>query len=225
MAERRMFAKTIVLSDAFLDMPTSARCLYFMLGMLADDDGFVNSPKAVTRQCGASVDDMNLLIAKRFILIFEDGVIVVKHWKINNYIQKDRYVPTKYARHKATLALDKNGAYTLASLLPADDQKPAESDVYRVYTQDRVGKDRIGKDIYTTTSSPSESYSSLSSYAGNPLGEKPTLEMVRRYAANIGTMSVDPDRFYLWYEERSWRGVTDWRMKLKEWEAHDGRAE
>jgi hypothetical protein len=75
MAERRMFAKTIVLSDAFLDMPTSARCLYFTLGMLADDDGFVNSPKSIMRQAGASTDDLNLLMAKRFILAFESGII------------------------------------------------------------------------------------------------------------------------------------------------------
>ena len=79
MAERRMFAKTIVLSDAFLDMPLSARCLYFTLGMLADDDGFVNSPKSIMRQAGASTDDLNLLMAKRFILAFDSGVIVIKH--------------------------------------------------------------------------------------------------------------------------------------------------
>ena len=96
MAERRMFAKTIVLSDAFLDMPLSTRCLYFTLGMFADDDGFVNNPKSIMRQVGASIDDMNLLIAKKFILSFDSGVIVIKHWRIHNYIQKDRYKETKY---------------------------------------------------------------------------------------------------------------------------------
>ena len=112
MAERRMFAKTIVLSDAFLDMPLSARCLYFTLGMLADDDGFVNSPKGIMRQAGASLDDMNLLIAKRFVLTFDSGVIVIKHWRIHNYIQKDRYKETKYLEERSSLSVDENGAYT-----------------------------------------------------------------------------------------------------------------
>ena len=112
MAERRMFAKTIVLSDAFLDMPLSARCLYFTLGMLADDDGFVNNPKSIMRQAGASVDDLNLLIAKRFILTFDSGIIVIKHWRIHNYIQKDRYKESKYLEEKATLMIDEKGAYT-----------------------------------------------------------------------------------------------------------------
>ena len=96
MAERRMFAKTIVTSDAFLDMPLSARCLYFTLGMFADDDGFVNNPKSIMRQVGACTDDLNLLLLKRFILSFESGVIVIKHWRIHNYIRSDRYKETKY---------------------------------------------------------------------------------------------------------------------------------
>jgi hypothetical protein len=107
-----MFAKTIVLSDAFLDMPLSARCLYFTLGMLADDDGFVNNPKSIMRQAGASLDDMNLLIGKRFILTFDSGIIVIKHWRIHNYIQKDRYKESKYIEEKATLMVDEKGAYT-----------------------------------------------------------------------------------------------------------------
>lgn len=111
MAERRMFAKTIVLSDAFLDMPLSARCLYFTLGMFADDDGFVNSPKGIMRQCGASEDDMKLLLVKKFVLDFESGVIVIKHWRINNYLRNDRYQETKYLEEKSELVVDENGAY------------------------------------------------------------------------------------------------------------------
>lgn len=114
MAERRMFAKTIVLSDAFLDLPMSARCLYFTLGMVADDDGFVNSPRSIMRQIGASDDDIKLLIAKRFVLIFDSGVIVIKHWRMNNYLQKDRIKPTAYQDELALLEVDKNGAYTEA---------------------------------------------------------------------------------------------------------------
>ena len=140
MAERRMFAKTIVLSDAFLDMPMSARCLYFTLGMIADDDGFINSPKSIMRQCGASNDDMNILISKKFVLVFDDGIVVIKHWRILNYIQKDRYVPTKYEEHKQQLLLDENNSY----------QKKDECihSVYKVDTQVSIGKDSIelGKD-------------------------------------------------------------------------------
>ena len=106
-----MFAKTIVLSDAFLDLPLSARCLYFTLGMLADDDGFVNAPRSIMRQCGASDDDMKLLIAKKFVLLFDSGVIVIKHWRINNYLRNDRHIETKYGDEKAQLELDENGAY------------------------------------------------------------------------------------------------------------------
>ena len=112
MAERRMFAKTIVLSDAFLDMPLGARCLYMTMGMLADDDGFVNAPKSIMRQCGASDDDLKVLISKKFVLPFESGVIVIKHWRINNYLQKDRIQPTKYVDEMAMLSIDENGAYT-----------------------------------------------------------------------------------------------------------------
>lgn len=111
MAEKRMFAKTIVLSDSFLDMPMSARCLYFTLSMLADDEGFVSSPKAIMRQCGASVDDLKVLISKKYVICFESGIIVITHWRINNYLRKDRYVSTTYLDEKGLLAIDKKGAY------------------------------------------------------------------------------------------------------------------
>ena len=145
MAERRMFAKTIVLSDAFLDMPLSARCLYFTLGMLADDDGFVNSPKSIMRQAGASTDDLNLLMAKRFILAFDSGIIVIKHWRIHNYIQKDRYKESKYIEEKATLTLDQNGAYTecIQDVSTLDTQVRLGKDRDRL----EVGKDSVGEDI------------------------------------------------------------------------------
>ena len=142
MAERRMFAKTIVTSDAFLDMPASTRCLYFLLGMVADDDGFVNNPKSIMRQAGATTDDLNLLIAKRFILTFQSGVVVIKHWCIHNTIQKDRYKETKYLDEKAMLTLDGNKAYTetVSDMYPECIQ-----DVSRPDTQVRLGQDNTGK--------------------------------------------------------------------------------
>ncbi len=147
MAERRMFARTIVLSDAFLDMSLGARCLYMTLGMVADDDGFVNNPKSIMRQCGAQEDDLKLLLAKKFLIPFDSGVVVIKHWRINNYLQRDRYRETKYTDEKATLEIEPNGAYHRID--PAGPQALDTPTVYTpsVYTQDRIGKDRLGKDI------------------------------------------------------------------------------
>ena len=142
MAERRMFAKTIVTSDAFLDMPASTRCLYFLLGMVADDDGFVNNPRSIMRQSGATADDLNLLIAKRFILTFQSGVVVIKHWCIHNTIQKDRYKETKYLEEKSTLALDGNKAYTEAA---SDVYPECIQDVSKLEPQVRLGEVRLGE--------------------------------------------------------------------------------
>ena len=146
MAERRMFAKTIVDSDMFIDMPMSARLLYYDLAMRADDDGFVNSPKKIMKFVGASVDDMNVLIAKQFIIPFESGVVVIKHWKIHNYIQKDRYKATSYQAEKESLTL-KNGTYYTDDLPDVSNlDTECIQDVYSLDTQVRLGKDRLGKD-------------------------------------------------------------------------------
>lgn len=115
MANRRMFAKTIIDSDAFLEMPTSTQCLYFHLSMRADDEGFINNPKKIQRIVGASEDDLKLLIMKRFLIPFESGIVVIKHWKIHNYIQKDRFHETSYLEEKAQLYVKENDVYTLDS--------------------------------------------------------------------------------------------------------------
>ena len=133
-----MFAKSIVLSDAFTDMPATARCLYFTLGMFADDDGFIGNPKSVMRQCGSSEDDMRVLLSKRFILAFESGVIVIKHWRMNNYLQNDRHYRTTYLEELATLELDEKGAYT---------EKNKEKSMYTKCIQNvYTGKVSIDKD-------------------------------------------------------------------------------
>lgn len=138
MAERRMFAKTITDSDAFLDMPLSTQALYFHLSMKADDDGFVNSAKRVQRAIGAADDDLKLLIAKNFIIPFKSGVIVIKHWKINNYIQNDRYKETAYIEEKQQLAVKENRAYTLLDT-------ECIHDGYSLDTQIRIDKNSIDK--------------------------------------------------------------------------------
>lgn len=113
MARKRMFNIQIVDSDAFLDMPLSTQALYFHLNMRADDDGFVGNPKRIQRLVGASEDDLKLLIAKRFLLVFEDGVIVIKHWRMHNTIQRDRYTRTAYIEELSQLKLKDNKAYSL----------------------------------------------------------------------------------------------------------------
>ena len=113
MGERRMFTRKITESDAFLDMPSSTQMLYFHLAMNADDDGFVNNPKKIQKMCGAADDDFKLLIAKSFVILFDSGIAVIKHWKMHNYIQSDRYKPSDYVEEKSMLGIKKNKAYTL----------------------------------------------------------------------------------------------------------------
>ena len=113
MAERRMFAKTIIDSDTFIDMPLSAQALYFHLSMRADDDGFVNSPKRIQRMIGAADDDMKLLVAKSFLIPFESGIVVIKHWKIHNYIRGDRKKQTVHSDEMLLLETKENGVYEL----------------------------------------------------------------------------------------------------------------
>lgn len=125
MAERRMFAKKIVESDSFLDMPSNSQALYFHLCMNADDDGFINNPKKIQRMVGCNEDDYRCLIDKKFIITFDSGIIVIKHWKMHNYIQSDRYRPTDYQDEIAMLNIKKNKAYTFKedNVVVAEDVK------------------------------------------------------------------------------------------------------
>ncbi len=113
MANRRLFSRTVARSDAFLDMPLSTQALYFHLGLEADDDGFCSAPKTIARLIGAAQNDYDLLVAKGFLIQFDDGVVVIKHWRINNTIRKDRYHETEYQEHKKELYIKDNQAYTL----------------------------------------------------------------------------------------------------------------
>ena len=168
MAERRMFCKSIIESDQFMDMPAEAQMLYVRLNMAADDDGFCDNPRAIMRGCGASNDTMKILIAKKFVLTFDrnDGfIVVIKHWRMNNYIRKDNYRETKYKELMRELYYDENKSY---SMNPGDGHKPCipqtvpeqlpdrtqpvdEPYTNRIQTvdepstQDRLGKDSIGK--------------------------------------------------------------------------------
>ena len=112
MAKKRMFTLSVVDTDWFLEMPLSTQALYFHLNMRADDDGFVDSPKSIMRKIGANANDYQLLVAKRFILEFESGVLVIKHWRMHNTIQKDRYEPTRFKEEYETLEIKDDKSYT-----------------------------------------------------------------------------------------------------------------
>ena len=138
-----MFAKSVIDSDLFLEMPLTAQLLYFHLAMRADDDGFINKPKAIMKMCGCKDDDMKVLFAKRFVIPFESGVCVIRHWKVHNYIPKDRYKETVCKAEKALLIIDKSNIYSTV------DSKADTTCIQSVYTMDtqvRLGKVSIGKD-------------------------------------------------------------------------------
>lgn len=135
MARKRMFDLEIVDTDIFLEMPQSTQNLYFHLGMRADDDGFVSNPKKIIRTIGANEDDLRILFSKQFVIPFESGIVVIRHWKLNNYLRKDRYTETIYKTEKKMLVEDENGVYNLntTSGIPMVDQR---------YTQYRREKNR-----------------------------------------------------------------------------------
>lgn len=216
MAEKRMFAKSIVLTDAFLDMPMSARCLYFTLGMLADDDGFVGSPKSVMRQCGASQDDMAILLSKRFVLGFDSGVIVIKHWRINNYLQNDRHKPTTYQEELATLKIDQKGSYTESEKrLPGSSVYVLDTDcIQDVYT-DKSSIDKSREDKVSREESVVEKRKRFS---------PPTVEEVAAYCDERGN-NIDPQHFVDYYSARGWmigkNHMKDWKAAIRTWEKSD----
>ncbi|WP_346708919.1 hypothetical protein [Limosilactobacillus oris] len=149
MAQRRMFSKKITDTDVFLEMPATAQNLYFHLNMHADDDGFLGNAKTIQRMIGANEDDLKLLVAKSFLIIFPDGVTVIRDWRVHNYIRSDRHRPTIYSEHKKQLMLDENQRYQLNGGFKQVGMTDGRQDVIpNGYT----GKDRLGKDSLNTYS-------------------------------------------------------------------------
>lgn len=215
MANRRMFAKTIIDSDAFLDMPPSTQVLYFHLAMRADDDGFINNPKTIMRIVGAKDDDIKLLVAKRFIIPFDSGVVVIKHWRIHNYIQKDRYTETKYIDEKNQLIINKKNGYSLKQIGLLDDEN---DNVYILDTQVRLGKDRLGKDRLELERDKNKATRFI----------KPTIDEIKTFL-NEQEYETDidryADRFYNFYESKGWKvgkeKMKDWKAAIRGWLSRD----
>ena len=215
MAERRMFARTIVASDAFLDMPLSARCLYFALGMYADDEGFVNSPRSIMRLTGASTDDMNILLVRHFLIMFPSGVCLIKHWRINNYLRNDRFQPTKYTEERNQIMIEENGAYALISErytngIP-NDGIPRLGEIREVKVS--LGKERI------------EEIAPPSVAASNSRFVKPTVEEIAEYCRSERKNNVDPQAFFDFYESKGWRvgnqPMKDGKAIARTWERRE----
>lgn len=203
MAERRMFAKTIIDSDAFLDMPLSAQALYFHLSMRADDDGFINNPKKIQRMVGASDDDCKVLIMKRFIITFESGIIVIKHWKIHNYIRSDRYKPTIYEDEKALLVENENKTYT-------ERENVGIPNGYQRETQVRLGKNSLELEEDSIEEKPKRKRF-----------VPPTIEEVKAYCQERQN-GVDAERFIDYYTANGWQvgknKMKDWKAAVRTWE-------
>lgn len=220
MAERRMFAKTIIDSDAFTEMPLSTQALYFHLSMRADDDGFLNCAQKIMRMIGAAKNDYDILLAKRFVIQLQDGICVIKHWRIHNYIQSDRYKPTVYQDEKASLSIKPNGAYTIKE---QDVDTVCIQDGYSMETQVRLGEDSIVKDRIEIEDADKPRKPRKAKINFIP----PTFEEVKAYIAEKG-YSINPQTFYDYFTvgEPKWvdkngSPVRNWKQKIVTWASHD----
>ncbi len=223
MAERRMFAKNVIDSDLFLDMPLSTQALYFHLAMRADDDGFVNNPKKIVRMIGADNDSLRILIEKAFLIPFETGIVVIKHWKVHNYIQSDRKKPTIYKAEKALLCEDDNKCYNIRDDSVSNMDTGCIQHGYSTDTQVRLDKVRLDK----VSIDYGDDKSSLTSPTIEKPVEKskrfikPTVEEVRDYCQERKN-GVNPEKFVDYYESNGWKvgknPMKDWKAAVRTWE-------
>ena len=200
MAKKRMFSNAVTDSDAFIEMPSAAQALYFHLNQGADDDGFNNQIQLAMMKAHASTDDLKILMAKNFVIRFECGVIVIKHWRLHNTLRKDRYTPTNFQEELNMLGIKENGAYTLGCQMVAE-RLP----------QIRIGKVSEVKDS-EDESTPQKRF------------VKPTLEEVEAYCQERNK-GVDAQRWYDYYSSNGWKvgknPMKDWKAAVRTWERSD----
>lgn len=219
MANKRMIRKDVIDTDAFLDMPLSTQALYFHLNLRADDDGFVGNPKRVATLIGASEDDLKLLIAKRFVILFENGVIVIKHWRMHNTLSADRYHETNFTDEKSMLRLKENKAYTLGDGTAIDDTKLIESGKRQTKDKQKTNSDKdIDIDLDIDKDIEKKKKKSF---------VPPTVEEVKAYCDERKN-KVDPEMFIDFYESKGWmvgsNKMKDWKAAVRTWEKKDGRS-
>ena len=227
-----MFSCKITSSDAFKMMSLAAQALYFQLGMEADDDGFVNNAVSIARSIGAGVDEIEEIISNRFAIRLSSKLLVIKHWKINNYIQKDRYHETAYKAYKDQLIIKDNDSYTEKdksdtrwSANGYDLDTTCIQDVSKVDTEVRIGKDSIG---YNPLSESKDSSSPLGGQSPKKTHkfQKPSVEEVRAYCKERKN-NVDADAFIDFYESKGWKvgnqSMKDWKAAVRTWERSEDR--
>lgn len=228
MADRRMFASQIVESDAFTDMPISAQALYFHMGMNADDDGFINNAKKVIAIIGASTGDLSILIDKRFILAFPSGVYVIKHWRMANTIQKDRYHPTAYEDEMSSLVIKENKAYTEKESLTNKVSESSETSLSKACFQGSgkpVSKVSESSETQLDKLDQLDKLEEINMEATKNTRKRfipPTLDEVREYCESRNS-SVDPVKFFDYYSAGNWKdskgdSVKNWKQKVITWE-------
>lgn len=191
MAKRRMFSLDVVDTDKFLNMPPSTQCLYYNLGMRADDDGFVSSPQKIATISNCGRDDLNVLISKGYLIPFNSGVVVITDWKINNYIQKDRRIPTRYTEEMAQLT-EENASYKPLYTECIQDVSNLYTDciqsVSKMYTQDRIDKDNIYNNIYTHEKNQEDENNNMTAAMNKPKEPK------HKYGEYKHVMLTDPEK-------------------------------
>jgi hypothetical protein len=233
-----MFTQKIIDSDAFLDMPLSSQALYFHLNMRADDDGFINNPKKIQRMIGASDDDLKLLCAKRFVIGFESGVIVIKHWRMHNTLRKDRYNPTQYQEELALLDVKDNNAYTerlpevpmIPELPVATTWQPNGNQMATQYREDKNSIDKISIEKCSNDSAESPSCQQIVDLYNSICKSFPsvrTLSDARRKAINARLKAYSLEDFKTVFEnaeassflkgsnDRNWSANFDWLIADK----------
>ena len=205
MADRRMFTKKVTDDDNFMQLSSSAQALYLHLSMSADDDGFCNQVSLCMFKAHASIGDLQALLEKRYIYQFDNGVIVIKHWRMANALRKDRYTPTAFQEELAMLRIKENGSYT--KRLPDGCQVVADCLPQVSIGKDSIDKNRIGENVVPA--------------APRTRFQKPTIEEVRAYCFERGN-NVDAQHWFDYYEANGWRvgknPMKDWKATVRTWE-------
>lgn len=211
MAERRMFTKKVTDSDDFISLSSSAQALYFHLNQGADDDGFNNQVQIAMLKAHASADDLKILMLKNFVIRFESGVIVIKHWRMHNTLRKDRYTPTNFQEEMRLLGLKENGAYTLGCQTVAERLPQVRSEEVSE-EKVRLDKGRLEEDAPQSVA------------ASNTRFKKPTLEEITAYCTERKN-NVDPQAFFDFYESKGWKvgsqPMKDWKACVRTWERRE----
>ena len=219
MARKRMFRLDVLETDAFMDMPLTAQALYFHLNLRADDDGFIGNPNQIVRSIGASADDLKLLIAKRFVLTFEDGVIVIKHWRLHNTLSSNRYKETNFLEDKALLRIKDNKSYTFdTNWLLLDDARLVEMSARQTKDEQKTNIDE------QKTTPDKNSIDKKRKENNNKTFTKPTVDDVKTYCEEKG-YTIDPEQFIDFYESKNWmigkNKMCDWKAAIRTWVRSD----